>query len=66
MNPEKRKERIILKGDLPSPANPPSGCPFHTRCPLVREACKNRKPYPIQVGDKHTVSCILHEEVAYI
>ena len=66
VNPEKRKERIILKGDLPSPANPPSGCPFHTRCPLVREACKNRKPYPIQVGDKHTVSCILHEEVGYI
>ncbi|PTK39094.1 peptide ABC transporter substrate-binding protein, partial [Staphylococcus nepalensis] len=44
IDPEKRKERILLTGDLPSPANPPTGCPFHTRCPIAQEACKTTKP----------------------
>jgi oligopeptide transport system ATP-binding protein len=41
---EKRRERIILSGDVPSPINPPSGCHFHTRCPYVMEVCKRVDP----------------------
>ena len=43
-DPGHKKERIILKGELPSPFNPPSGCPFHPRCPLVFERCRKEKP----------------------
>ena len=39
-NPRKREKKALLEGDMPSPINPPSGCPFHTRCPSVMEACK--------------------------
>ena len=38
------RERIVLQGDPPSPANPPTGCHFHTRCPFVRERCKHEMP----------------------
>ena len=44
LNPEKRHERIILKGDVPSPANPPSGCHFHPRCPIAESRCYNLYP----------------------
>jgi oligopeptide/dipeptide ABC transporter ATP-binding protein len=43
-NPRKHRDRIILQGDVPSPINPPSGCPFHTRCPHVQERCRIEKP----------------------
>lgn len=43
-NPEVKKERIILKGDVPSPIDPPNGCRFHTRCPFVQERCKVEAP----------------------
>jgi oligopeptide/dipeptide ABC transporter ATP-binding protein len=43
-NPRKHRDRIILQGDVPSPINPPSGCPFHTRCPHVQERCRVEKP----------------------
>ena len=59
-DPEKEKvrERIVLKGDLPSPANPPSGCVFHTRCPRAQEYCKHNTPL-LEAKDEaaHTVAC---------
>ncbi|MCM3738924.1 dipeptide ABC transporter ATP-binding protein [Oceanobacillus luteolus] len=43
-DPEKKKERIVLKGDVPSPINPPQGCRFHTRCPFATEICRTKVP----------------------
>jgi oligopeptide/dipeptide ABC transporter ATP-binding protein len=57
-----RSERIILKGDLPSPVNPPSGCHFHTRCPFVMERCITEVPDLLDVGESHFVACHLHNE----
>jgi len=56
----KRRERIILQGDVPSPANPPSGCPFHTRCPRVMDVCRQTMPKPVEVHPDHWVACHLH------
>ncbi len=57
--PDKKVTKIILKGDLPSPANLPSGCKFHTRCPFVMEKCKNHVPE--EIGVEHKVKCFLYE-----
>jgi oligopeptide/dipeptide ABC transporter ATP-binding protein len=56
---ERKRQRIILEGDVPSPANPPSGCQFHTRCPLAVEMCKNVVPEWREVSPKHWVYCHL-------
>lgn len=53
INPEKRKQRVILQGDVPSPINPPPGCPFHTRCPRAEfPVCKADKPALLNYGDR--------------
>lgn len=57
---EKRRERIILTGDVPSPINPPSGCHFHTRCPYVMDVCKQVDPGLADQGDGHFVACHLY------
>ena len=57
---EKRRERIILSGDVPSPINPPSGCHFHTRCPYVMQVCKEIDPILANVGREHYVACHLY------
>lgn len=54
------RERIILKGDLPSPANPPVGCRFHTRCPLADERCRREEPPLEQVAEGRWVACFYH------
>lgn len=58
----KGRKRIILKGDVPSPRNPPPGCRFHTRCPECMEICKKEKPPARQIKDHHIVSCHLFED----
>ena len=57
---EKRRERIILTGDVPSPINPPSGCRFHTRCPYVMPVCKEKDPIFVDQGAGHYVACHLY------
>ncbi len=56
---EEKRERIILTGDVPSPVNPPSGCRFHTRCPIAIERCKHEDPEFRDVGNLHFVACHL-------
>lgn len=58
-DPTIKKERILLKGDVPSPINPPSGCRFHTRCPKVMDICKVEEPAYVDSGDGHFVACHL-------
>ncbi|ROO35178.1 dipeptide ABC transporter ATP-binding protein [Salinisphaera orenii] len=55
-----RRERIRLTGDLPSPANPPSGCHFHPRCPHVMDRCRREDPAARDFGDGHTARCFLY------
>lgn len=59
-NPRLKRERIILKGDIPSPSNPPSGCTFHTRCPLAMEQCMHKVPTLKELDNGHFVSCHLY------
>ncbi len=59
-NPERKIERIILKGDIPSASNPPSGCKFHTRCLYAKEVCKSEVPILREVGSNHKVACHLY------
>jgi oligopeptide transport system ATP-binding protein len=51
------RKRIILEGDIPSPVNPPGGCPFHTRCPAVRDRCRSDVPEWRELGPDHWVAC---------
>lgn len=61
MDPGKKRERIILTGDVPSPINPPSGCAFHPRCPLAFDRCKTEIP-KTTILDGHLVRCHAVEE----
>jgi len=56
-DPDYRPEMIPLKGTVPSPVNPPSGCRFHTRCPSSRPICESTEPQLVPVGDEHFVAC---------
>ena len=54
---ETGRDRVILQGDIPSPANPPGGCPFHTRCPVAKERCSTDVPTWNEVEPGHWVAC---------
>ena len=56
------EQKIILKGDLPSPANPPLGCKFHTRCPHCMPICREKMPEKTKITDTHYVKCFLQQE----
>lgn len=61
-NPDAKMERIILSGDIPSPANPPKGCKFHTRCKECMSVCKMLEPKYIEHTKNHFVACHLYNE----
>ena len=61
-DPDEKMNRIVLKGDIPSPANPPSGCRFHTRCPYATEKCSQCVPEYKEYGNGHFAACHLIEE----
>jgi oligopeptide/dipeptide ABC transporter ATP-binding protein len=60
-DPTAKRQRIILKGDVPSPINPPTGCRFHTRCPFVFDRCRVEEPLLRQIGNAHLSACHLDE-----
>ena len=60
-DPKRRRQRIILSGDVPSPLHPPTGCPFHPRCPVAMEKCRQKKPALKEVKKEHKVACLLYE-----
>ena len=61
-DPQFEREQLILKGDIPSPSNPPTGCTFHTRCPHAMEHCKLVVPQLQQVKPGHSVACHLYND----
>ncbi len=60
-DPDTAKEKILLKGDVPSPSNPPEGCAFHTRCPDCMDVCKIKRPSLHEKEKGHYVACHLYE-----
>jgi peptide/nickel transport system ATP-binding protein len=66
IDPERPSRRIILTGDVPNPANPPSGCVFHTRCRYVKDICKTHVPEWRDLGANHWVACHRAEELSLV
>ena len=62
-DPNVKMNRIILEGSIPSPANPPEGCKFHTRCAQCMEICKHKAPVQKDMGNGHLISCHLYDDV---
>ncbi|MDH5747239.1 MAG: peptide ABC transporter substrate-binding protein, partial [Candidatus Bathyarchaeota archaeon] len=60
-DPTAERIKVVITGEIPSPVNPPSGCRFHTRCPVVMDVCSKEEPPLIDVGKEHYVACHLHK-----
>ena len=63
-DPDRARDRVPLQGELPSPEHPPTGCPFHPRCPQAMDRCRREVPLPLERGTKersHTVACHLYD-----
>jgi peptide/nickel transport system ATP-binding protein len=58
-----KRERIILQGEVPSPASPPSGCHFHPRCRYAQSICKTQEPPLLELGDGHFSRCHFAKEL---
>ena len=63
-DPDRPRNRIVLKGDVPSPANPPSGCHFHPRCYMARDVCSKEAPELREVSAGHWSACHFAEQVS--
>lgn len=63
-NPDEKGSKIVLKGDVPSPANPPEGCAFHPRCPYATELCRQKRPQLTEAEDGHEVACHRWQELS--
>ncbi|MBM6815936.1 ATP-binding cassette domain-containing protein [Olsenella uli] len=61
-DPKAKQNRIVLEGSIPSPANPPKGCKFHTRCPFAKDCCREVAPEQKELEPGHFVSCHLYDE----
>lgn len=62
-DPDEKKDRIILKGEVPSPINRPSGCAFHPRCPHSMDICREKEPQLTEISSGHKVACFLSDKV---
>ena len=63
IDPEKRRRRVIARGELPSPLSPPSGCPFHPRCPYAEELCSRERPALLEKEPGHRAACHFSEKI---
>jgi len=63
IDPEKRRHRVIAKGELPSPLSPPTGCPFHTRCPYAEKYCSEVRPELLEKEAGHRAACHFSEKI---